>query len=328
MKLEKIPFWLRYRPNSLEKSAGKIPIILLPRIKKIIDGDSIELNFLFYGCGGTGKSVLAEILTENTDCLRLNCSSKEERGIDIISEKLHDHCTKYGMFGGDKQKTVFLDEFDGSTPQLRDALRSYIEGQKHVRFIATANNLARINRTEQDKALLSRFTSINFDPIDDKEKQFMLINQLGFLKGLSKKESFEVSDDILKKILHVNYPNFRLSVQHLQELIKIGDFETFEEIINQRSGEIFEYILNGNNELSENYSFVMDNYKDKTDELLKMLGRSFFVYLSENKPEFITSKGQSYLKMVKQYNAEYYNALDPELHLFSFITELKELFKK
>ena len=327
MKLEKIPFWLKYRPTTLEKIPGKIPIILLPRIRKIIEGE-LELNLLFYGCGGTGKSVLAEIMTENTDCLRINASSKESRGIDIIGEKLDDHCTKYGMFGGDKQKTVFLDEFDGTTPQLRDALRGYIENQKHVRFIATANNLGRISRTDNDKATISRFNMINFDPIDDKEKQFMLTNQLAFLKGISKKENFEVPEDILKKILHTNYPNFRLSVQHLQELIKIGDFEIFEEVINQRSGEIFEYILNGNNDLGDNYSFVMDNYKDKTDELLKILGRAFFIFLSEKKPELVASKGQNYLKMVKQYNAEYYNALDPELHLFSFVTELKELFKK
>ena len=45
MSLEDKLFWYRFRPNSIENEKGKIKMILLPRIKKIVDG-GLNLNFL------------------------------------------------------------------------------------------------------------------------------------------------------------------------------------------------------------------------------------------------------------------------------------------
>lgn len=326
MKLQNIPFWMKYRPNSIDKVSGKIPIILYPRIKKILEKE-LSMNFIFYGPGGVGKSCLSGIITQDTDCLKID--SSKDNGIDVVREQLHNHCTKYSILGGNKQKTVWLDEFDGTTTQMRDALRGFIENHSHVRFIATVNNLNKINRSEQEKALISRFNLINCDALDSDEQKWMMNSQIAFLKGICKKESSIVEDDILEKLVKNNFPNFRISIQHLQELILLGgDYESFKEIVNERNSEIFSFLFTEKNDIFDNYNFVLDNYKDKTDDLLKTLSRPLFVYLMSNKSELLSLKGSSLIKLSKEYNAEYFNTMDPEVHLISYITELKKLLNK
>jgi DNA polymerase III delta prime subunit len=326
MKLENIPFWIKYRPDTLDKSNGKIVMILLPRIKRLFENE-LSMNYIFYsGCGGTGKSTLANILTKDTDCLKINSSI--DKGIDVVREQLFNHCTKYSLFGGSKIKTVWMDEFDGTTSQMRDALRGFIEEHPHVRFIATVNSLSKINRTDQDKALLSRFNLINFEPTNEEEKDFLFKNQSNFLKSLAKKEVIDIDDEIIEKIIKTNFPNFRLSVQHIQELSLIGDYELFKETIDLKNSELFEFLLNGNNDAFENYSLVMEDFKDKTDELLKLLSRPLFIYIMNNKSDIFGKVSMQLIKLSKEYNAEYFDTLDPEIHLISYISDLKEIFKK
>lgn len=325
MSLENIPFRVKYRPNTLHKEKGKIPLILLPRIKKVVE-KGLFTNYIFYGSGGLGKSCLAEILTEGTDCLKLNGS--KDRGIDVVREQLAEHCEKYSLFQEKAKKTVIFEEFDGTTAFMREALRGFIEENEHVTFIATVNNLNKIHRTTEDQALLSRFNRINFDPLDETEREQLSKLQTNFLKGVAKKEGFEITDDILTKIVEGAFPNFRDGVQQLQELILIGDYETFQEVIFQRKSEVFSFILNGENNIVENYYYVLGGYRDRTDELLQVLSRPLFSYLMETKPEFISQKGNKLLAISKNYNAEYFNTLDPEIHLISYITEIKKLLNE
>jgi len=56
MKIKEKLFWERFRPNTLTPEKGKIPIILLPRIRKILE-KGIQLNMMFIGSGGAGKCV-------------------------------------------------------------------------------------------------------------------------------------------------------------------------------------------------------------------------------------------------------------------------------
>jgi len=61
--LKSLVFWEKYRPTLIKKGKG-IPIILLPRIRKLVEGMidengdiNISLNLLLYGSGGVGKCV-------------------------------------------------------------------------------------------------------------------------------------------------------------------------------------------------------------------------------------------------------------------------------
>jgi len=320
--IEEKLFWHKYRPDTINnKTSGKIKMILLPRIKKIIDKGI--LNFLFYGSPGLGKTTITNILTKDTDCLKINCRIDS---LDVIRNRIEEHCTKYNMFSGKKQKTVWIEEFDGASWQMREALRPMIELYiDNVKFLATANSIANFN-SEQDKAVLSRFNLIKFDPIDNTEKDFLRKNQIQFLKGISSKEKIEsASNEIIEKIIDSNFPDFRRSVQHLQELKLSNDISIWENNIHSNNEELYEFLLNGKNNLNENYYFVLDNYKDNTHKLLNDLSRPLFKYLLEKHPEKITTNGAKLLKSSKQHNSEYLNTMDTVIHLFHYLTELKEI---
>ena len=49
-------FWEKFRPNAMKPEKGKIPIILLPRIRNIVEKE-LQMNFMFVGSGGLGKCV-------------------------------------------------------------------------------------------------------------------------------------------------------------------------------------------------------------------------------------------------------------------------------
>lgn len=328
IKTEKL-FWERFRPNALVAGEkGAIPIILHPRIRKLVE-KGIVLNMMFVGSGGLGKTTLARILCKNTDDLQINCSQKEERGIDVISELVLDHCTKFN-FGKTGPKTVFLEEFDNATPDMRKALRGFIEEyDDRVRFIACVNNFGKLQRTEEDRALIGRFNVVQFDPQSLEETEYLKKNQMLYLKSICKSIKMEAEDKILEKLILRTFPNFRKTVQLLQELHITGDYESFLEYKEKQNDNVFDFLLDGQNNLNENYFFVMDNYpKDKAEDLLLILGRPLFKYLMERHSDLLLSKGQALIGLGKEYNQHYAHASDPEMHVFYYVSELKQLLSK
>ena len=318
-------FWEKYRPNTLVKENGKIKMFLLSRIEKFVQ-EGIKTNMIFYGSAGLGKTTLAKILTKDTNCLKINCSL--ENGIDTVRKKIDDHCTTYGLLGNRGMKTVWLEEFDGTTRQFREGLRGFIEEHSdNVRFVATANSLSKFQRDETGLAILSRFNVINFEPLNSDESQFIRKSQISFLKSVSKSEKINIDNDIIDNIINSNFPDFRASIQDLQELSIIGDYELLKEQKNSTNLELYDYILDGDNNVSKNYYLVLDSYRDKADVLLKLLGRPFFKYLLKKDNQLAIRNGQKFIKLCKEYNAEYDQTLDPEIHLVSFITELKDIMK-
>jgi len=314
-------WWERFRPKKIEN------MILLPRIKAFVK-DGIKTNLLFFGHSGTGKSCISKILTENTNCLKINC--KKNGGIDVVREEVENHCSKYGLFSKRDEnnkilmKTVLLEEFDGASPEFQGALNDFIEQYKDVvRFIATVNNKNKII-----DPLLSRFNKIDFEPNSKEETDFLKSNQLKYLKSIVKAVKFEVAEEVLTKIINKNFPDFRATIQDLQEIYIIGNADYITTGINSNYEELYNFILDGKNDVKENYFFVMDSFKDKTDTLLKYLGRPFFKYLMENNDNIVKTKGELIIDKCKYYCATYTQTIDPEMHLISYITELKGILKK
>lgn len=327
MKIEEKLFWERFRPNTITKEKGKIPIILLPRIKSLVD-KGLLVNMMLYGGGGSGKSTLASILTQDTNCLKINCSKKEGRGIDVVSNEIDDHIRNYSVLGKRGIKTVWLEEFDNATPDMRKALRAFIEEKSDiVRFVATVNNISKLQRTEEDKALLSRFSLINFDPVDNEEVEFLKKYQLLYLKSISKKIELEISDEVLNKLISKTFPNLRSTVQLLQEISISGDIDTYNKMRDGINEDVYSFIMDGNVNLTEVYFFVCDNYpKEKTEDLIIMLSRQFFKYLIDNYPEKVLKIGQQLIALSKEHNSQYVHTTDPEIHLINYVLKLKELF--
>lgn len=65
-------FWEKYAPKNMDEA------IVLPRIQNIIN-NGIQVNLLFEGPAGSGKSSLAKLLTSGKNCKKINSSKDIQR---------------------------------------------------------------------------------------------------------------------------------------------------------------------------------------------------------------------------------------------------------
>lgn len=335
MDLKQKLFWIKFRPNTITPEKGKIPIILLPRIQKMISKE-LQTNFIFVGSGGLGKTTLSEIITEDFDTLRINCSMPDQRGIDVIGDNILEHCKNYSIPFKKKNKNkkintyatkaVLLEEFDNTTPDMRKALRGFIEEHPEVRFIANVNNIAKLQRSVEDKALLSRFNIIDFEAQNKDEIKYLKEKQLNYLMSICNSINFKTDKKVLNSLIDRTFPNFRSTTQLLQEITITGDLETYLQNKDNFNVDVFTFILDGVNNTNQNFYYVLDNYpREKTEDLLNTLSRPFYKHLIENYENIILKNGIKILNLMKEYNSEYTSTIDPETHLVSYITNLKDL---
>lgn len=311
-------YWEKYRPKKFNS------VIILPRIKKLLQA-GIHMNMIFYGSPGTGKTTLARILSEEYDTLEINTSLFTS--IEVLRGAITDHI-KTLNFDKDPNgtKIIFLDEFERVSSAFQDALKGFTEEYSdYARFIFTTNHIEKIVE------LGSRFTKINFDPIDQEETTYLKSYYAKYLNAVVKDVSEEslIGDDTISKIVNKFFPDLRASVQMIQEITISRDITTVEtSTANSNSIDLYNFILNNKCDVVENYKYVMGCFQSNPESAFKMLGRPFFTYLMDMQPEVIASKGGVILKAQKVYNETLNVTIDPIVHLLSYIYDLKQIIYK
>jgi len=314
MALKNKLFWEKYRPKSFKQ------LILLPRIENFLK-KGIETNLIFYSQPGMGKSSLAKILCNGLNVLELNTSL--ETSIDVLREQITEHCeTLSFQYNRDTMKVVLLEEFENASYQYQCGLKSFIEKYSDtVRFILTTNHIDKI-----ESELQSRFNLVNFDPLNKDEIDFLQNGYFKYLKAVSIAEKIKISEEELKKIINKTFPDLRSGTQMLQEIHIVGNTEQLNKTkTSSHYTDFYSFILNKRNDPMENYFYIIDNFTENPENGFKILGRPFFQYLIEMKPEIIKELGTRILILQKTYNVELDNAPDPLLHLISYISEMKTL---
>lgn len=313
MAVKNLVWWRKYRPKTLNN------IILLPRIKKIIE-NGIQKDIIFHGHHGTGKSTLIEILLKDKNFLKINAS--DESGIDTLRNKITDFCSTMPspfVKTDDKTKYVYLEEFDRVTPAFQDAFKAFIEQyDERVRFIISMNDVSKVIGP-----LVSRFNPlINFNPANDSEKNFLINGYLKYLTSICKHNKLDISEEHIKEIILKNFPDLRSCVGELHLIYLTGGNE---EAAGYDNSEVFNFILNGENNFSNNFYYVMDNWVNQPKDLIDILSRPLYHYLFKDYPDIIKEKGMTLLELTKRYNAEFEITTDPPLHVFSLICEIKKI---
>ena len=307
-------FWEKYRPKSLNQ------MVLLPRIKSEL-GNGFQTNYLLHGHQGTGKTTITRILLKNTDYIRIN-ASKEGR-IETLREDLEDFCTSMRsplVKSDDPMKYVYMEEFENSTKDFQEAFKAFTEDyDKRVRFIITMNEISDI----KVPALVSRFEpTLCFDPINDEERQFLHDGYFKYLSAVSKHAGLTLKDETIKTLINTYFPDLRAAVQGIQHIFITGNESTQ---VQETYADIYKFILDTKTTFDNIYDFVIDNYTNRPNALLGILGRPFYKWLRDNYPDTITNKGFNLISISKSYNVEYTSAVDPVIHLISYMVELKKI---
>lgn len=206
MKTTDSSLWVeRYRPDTLENYIGNVT--LREKFAQYIQTQDIP-HLLFYGTAGTGKTTAAKILVKNIECDYLFINASDERGIDVIREKIKNFASTSGFA---PLKVVVLDEADALTPDAQAALRNMMEvfSQK-TRFILTCNYFERII-----PPIVSRCQTSALTPPSKKEVAVHLTNILT-------NEGVTFDKQAIATLVNAYYPDIRRIIGTAQQQTRDG----------------------------------------------------------------------------------------------------------
>ena len=314
MKVSEL-FTEKLRPKNLNQ------LIAPARIKAEL-AQGLTQNILLYGSAGTGKTSSLFILAENHRYLYINASS--ERGIDVIREKISKFCSTISLEGGSENlKCVILDEIDGATEEFFKALRSVMERYASTsRFIASCNHIQKVPGPVQ-----SRFHLISYDAIDNDEEKYLIEEYKKRIAKILDAIKVTYTDEILTKFVVNDFPDMRTLVQKIQSFyyrgIKELDPRNFN--INFDFKELFDLCLAKPNPV-DNYKFVVNQYGNKVDESLAVLGRDFPEYIKNNYPSKV-DRIPLVIICVAEYLYQKEFVIDPMITLMACVYKIQEILK-
>lgn len=198
--------WIeKYRPTILENYVGNEDF--KTKLQQYIAKNDIP-HLLFYGTAGTGKTTAGKLLVNTLDCDYLFLNASDERGIDVIREKIKTFASTAGFR---PLKIVFLDEADQLTPDAQSALKNMMEVySKQTRFILTCNHVERIIQP-----LVSRCQTTALFPPSKKDVAIQLM-------GILEKEGVTFDKKDIAILVNAYYPDIRLIIGTAQQQTNDG----------------------------------------------------------------------------------------------------------
>ena len=232
----------KYRPKDFSEMYGQERIV--SRVKAFVGEKNIP-HLMFSGPAGTGKSTLSLIIVKKlygkdwkSNYLELNAS--DERGIDIIREKVKDFARTKSL--NNNFKIIFLDEADALTREAQQALRRTMEMfAKGCRFILSCNYSSKIIDPIQSRCALFRFRQLEKEDIAK------------IIKNIAEKENLEICEGVTEELFKLSEGDCRKAINILQASAVIDkkiDLKLINEISHNSKIEdiklIIEEALNGN----------------------------------------------------------------------------------
>lgn len=206
MPTNNLPLIEKYRPNQINNIIGHTHIIntLNNYVKK-----EVYPNVLFYGPPGTGKTstilVYANQLYGNSkSSMIMHLNASDERGVDIIRNRIKEFINTKSIFMTNKPKLVILDEADTMTEDAQFSLRELVMNNKSTFFCIICNYINKIHNTLQ-----SRFIKYYFKPL---EKEVVIHK----LKEISNIENILYTNNGIEELYKLSQGDMRKCLNALQ----------------------------------------------------------------------------------------------------------------
>lgn len=250
-------------------------------------------NIILHGPPGCGKTtvilcmarkILGPLIKEAV--LELNASN--ERGLDVVRNKIKMFAQSKVTLDPGKQKLVILDEADAMTEAAQQALRRIIEiYSKTTRFAFACNIFDKIIEPIQSRCAVVRFNRLNDQQLRNK------------MVSICKQMSIKYNDKGIDAIIYTAQGDMRQAINNLQ-----STHDGFEEITEENVFKVCD----------EPPPLVLQNIidccmKQKLNEAIKCLGNLYALgYCTED----IVG---SMFKVVKAYDMPEYTKLEYLKHI-------------
>ena len=165
---ENMPWVEKYRPRTLDDLVGNEDSV--DRMKAMVESGFIP-NLMFCGPPGCGKTsaigVLArELLGDKMKEAVLEMNASDERGIDVVRNKIKMFAQKKVTLPPGRTKIVILDEADAMTTAAQQALRRTMEiYSATTRFALACNTSEKVIEPIQSRCAIVRFTKLSDEQI-------------------------------------------------------------------------------------------------------------------------------------------------------------------
>ncbi|KAI8878565.1 P-loop containing nucleoside triphosphate hydrolase protein [Backusella circina FSU 941] len=169
-----LPWVEKYRPVYLKDITGNEEAV--ERMEKIVQTGNLP-NLILTGLPGIGKTTsilcLARELLGNSckeGVLELNAS--DDRGIDVVRNKIKAFAQKKVTLPPGKHKIIILDEADSMTSGAQQALRRTMEiFSNTTRFALACNQINKIIEPIHSRCAILRYVKLSDDEVEKRLKE-------------------------------------------------------------------------------------------------------------------------------------------------------------
>ena len=319
MPLEDTMWVEKYRPRRLDDVINQTEV--KERLGPLLERTGEMPHLLFAGPPGTGKTTIALIVADQIlGPLRadytLSLNASDERGIDIVRERVKVFASYSDRREGVPFRLVILDEADEMTRDAQTALRRIMEeSSRFTRFILICNYSTGIIEPIQSRCAIFRFQRV------------AALEVVGQLKKIVKAEGLKASEKVLEAVYEASSGDMRQAINLLQAA-SAGEGEvTLERIdavtgatVKKKAAEIVGLALEGDFEGS----------RVKLVELTRVYGipeSDFLRFASEAVTNSKTERMSDAIRILAEYDYRLLMGASPEIQLNAMLAELASLKK-
>ncbi|EEB05704.1 DNA replication factor C complex subunit Rfc4 [Schizosaccharomyces japonicus yFS275] len=216
-----LPWVEKYRPVVLDDIVGNEDTIA--RLK-VIARDGNMPHMIISGMPGIGKTTSVLCLAHQLlgsayreGVLELNAS--DERGIDVVRNKIKGFAQKKVNLPPGRHKIVILDEADSMTAGAQQALRRTMEIYSNTtRFALACNQSNKIIEPIQSRCAILRYSRLNEQQIQKR------------LSEICKAESVSITDDGMAALIMTAEGDMRQAINNLQSTVAGFDLVNSENV--------------------------------------------------------------------------------------------------